>query len=264
MKKILMLMLAAMMLLVSVSCAEPNVEMPEGGTNTPPATTPEEPEKPEKPEKPEEPEEPVKITYEMIMPFATYQGPFCPPIAPPPDVCLPVYPYYDTLEAFQAAIMEHTFDDVTVDTTATTQYATQYYVPAIVPEGYELRRVRITPYSLEYTYAPIDRHDDFVHNILDTIMIYVDTTPFENQDEATKESFMQSLDESGFVEKQVGGTNIVERLVDGYIVHVEAWSRYDVADYDHLRSLCALEKVTHVAGVGIVDNAVVENGTAVK
>ena len=272
MKKILLLALSAAMLLSIVSCADPTIEQPEVDTNAPAADVGQLTEQPE-------PIEKINVTYELVKPFGTYKDPNATVLSPEdveamlkdenviiPDDVVPEMPFYTSSTQLHTAILAHSFDNVSVDVNAEKQYATRYCAPAFELEGYVLHHVEKGSDSLTFVYVSeelaTEENASRYFDYGDSIRVTVSMNPVEDPHAYTESVFRSKFDEEGYIYSSQYKFNRIGFITNGYTVYICAPKA--IATREFLRSLCKAEVVTLVAGVGVVDNAVVDNALAVK
>ncbi len=274
MKKVLLLALSAAMLLTMAACADPTVEQPEIDINVP-AT--ELGQITEQPAELPQPIEKIDITYELVEPFGTYKDPNATELSPEeveallkdenviiPDCVIPAPQTYESFAIFHAAIQEHSFDNVEVDVNAATQYATQYYQPAVIPQGYVFHHISSGDGYFRYWYVPVEIADYpfFLVSTSNAISITIYNRPDENAMNNLINNYDTSPDDDGYIYTTTWKYANLGYVHNGHAIEIAMPKEF--GGYDFLRSLCEMEKVTLVAGVGVVDNAVVDNALAAK
>ena len=250
MKKILLLALSAAMLLSIVSCADPTIEQPKVDTNAPAADVGQLTEQPE-------PIEKINVTYELVKPFGTYKDPNATELSPEeveallkdenaiiPDCVLPASIGYESMAAFHSAIQEHSFDHVSVDSKASTQYATQYYQPTVIPDGYVFKFVTYDNDYYKYIYVTEEIADlpNYYRYYDNSIEIQWINDPSQATTEYLEKVFKCKVNEDGMAYKKNRMYQRIGFIQDNCLIIIQA--PLALGDYDMLRTLCEIETVT--------------------
>ena len=180
-----------------------------------------------------------------------------------PDTTNPEFsvakPWCESFEEFHAAIIEKTFATLPETLDPNVQYATQYCRPAVIPEGYVLDYILVYENEFMYYYK-VNDPSYLTTSTYSNITVTVSRQASETAKADLEKQRERKTDENGCIYQK--SIKTLWTTINGYQIKIAVSP--DLNDYDTLRSLCELEKVTLVAGVGVVDNAVVDNALAVK